>query len=458
MASSSRCLNTFLVVVRRVEPLVVLAQLGTSLFDTALLMVVKDRCANATYPLTDAHVSREDDQQRAMSDFYMVNNLIIQLTPIVPAVLLAKAGDKGWRRAPVAVPLCGYLLSSVALLLVVVLKLPIQVMFAAAVFFGISGGFCAYWPGVMTLVSLGSTTETRSQVMMRVELMYGVAGLLGSLLSGHVFLLYSSSVGYGTVLLCICALLHLLSLIHATVLLQVRQVLGEPDDSSSRLLPQSSNSISVDISTRRNMVIVILLFSAAILYGSSVGGAVEILGIFVLKEPLHWTAMQVGYGNMAGFVIFLSSFLGAIVFRRCVSEVTLILIGMLSFASGIYLMSFVTTSYMFYLARSLSLFALIPLPTIRSLLSQQVPTSLWGITLTALQLALRFAALAYIPAFTKLYQRTLGWSPGFVFMLSSILAVLGMIPISVVGFIWSRSIRPVETEVTPERNRVDKEN
>lgn len=52
-----------------------------------------------------------------------------------------------------------------------------------------------------------------------------------------------------------------------------------------------------------------------------------------------------------------------------------------------------------------------------------------GQTLTLLQLALRFAGLAYIPGYTQIYQRTLDWFPGFVFMLSSILTVVGMIPV-----------------------------
>lgn len=52
-----------------------------------------------------------------------------------------------------------------------------------------------------------------------------------------------------------------------------------------------------------------------------------------------------------------------------------------------------------------------------------------GTTLTYLQLALKFAGLAYIPAFTKIYQRTLDWFPGFVFTLSSMFTVLAMIPI-----------------------------
>ncbi|XP_061657131.1 solute carrier family 46 member 2 [Syngnathoides biaculeatus] len=452
---SSWCRSAF-GVVGRVEPLVVLEQLGTSLFDTALLMVVKDRYADPTHPGTGARLSGEDEQQKAISDFYMVTNLIAQLTPIVPALLLAKAGDRGWRRVPVVVPLCGYLLSSVALLLVVLLGLPIQVMFGAAGILGITGGFCAYWPGVMTLASLASNTENRSQVMMRVELMYGAAGLLGSLLSGHVFLLYSSRVGHGTVLLCVCTLLHLLSLMHSTVLLQVREASSQPDESSA-LLPHASNGVPSETSSRKNTVNVVLLFSAAILYGSAVGGAVEILAIFVIKEPLQWNAAQVGYGNAAGFVIFLTSFLGAVAFRRCVSDVALILIGMLSFATGIYFMSFVIASYMFYIARSLGLFGLIPLPTIRSLLSQQVPSSLCGITLTTLQLALRLAALAYIPVFTKLYQRTLGWFPGFVFTLSSVVAVLGMIPISVVGCRWSRHRDSEETGATTEVRNADED-
>lgn len=53
--------------------------------------------------------------------------------------------------------------------------------------------------------------------------------------------------------------------------------------------------------------------------------------------------------------------------------------------------------------------------------------------LTLLQLAAKFASLAYLPAVTKLYQRTLDWFPGFVFMLSSVLTVVAMIPVRCVS-------------------------
>ncbi|XP_063336357.2 solute carrier family 46 member 2 [Pelmatolapia mariae] len=413
---------------RQIEPIIVLEQLGSTLFDTALQMVVRDRCANATDP---GH-SSEDAQQKAMTDFYMINNLIIQLTPIFPALFLARLSDRGRRKAPIVSPLTGYLLSRLILLLVVVLKLPLQVMFAAGTLLGLSGGFTAYWPGVMTLASLGSTAADRSKVLMRVEFMYGLAGVVGSLASGHLFHLYSSSLGHGTILLIISTLLHLLCLLHSIFLLQVKGVSdGELEENRHLLLRASTNSVEAPVEINR--VNVALLFVAAILYDFAVGGAIEVLGAFVMKAPLSWNATLVGYGNAAGCVIFLTSYIGVIGFRRCCSDTSLILIGMVSFAVGIYFMSFVTTTLTFYLARALTLFALIPMTTIRSLLSQQVPASSCGMTLTFLQLALKFASLAYIPAFTKIYQGTLDWFPGFVFTLASIFTVLGMIPISIIG-------------------------
>uniref|UniRef100_A0A8D0CQ24 Solute carrier family 46 member 2 n=1 Tax=Sander lucioperca TaxID=283035 RepID=A0A8D0CQ24_SANLU len=325
-------------VLRQIEPVVVLEQLGSTLFETALLMVVKDRSVNATYP--DAHLSREDSQQKAITDFYMAYNLIIRLLPILPALLLARLGDRGWRRAPIVVPMSGYLLSRLALLLVVVFRLPLEVMFGAAVVFGLSGGFCAYWPGVMTLASLGSTATDRSKVGALMELLYGAAGLVGSLVSGHLFLLYSFSLKHGIVLLTVSALLHLL--LPNT----------EPED-NCHLIPPAYSEAPAEAPLGKDMVNVVLLFAAAMLYNSAVGGAIDILGSFVVKEPLNWSATQVGYGNAAGFMIFLTSFVGVMVFRRCVSDVTLILIGMLSFASGIYFMSFVTATYMFYIGNML---------------------------------------------------------------------------------------------------------
>lgn len=424
--------GTVRAVFRRPEPVIVLHQLAGALFDTALQMVVKERCANITAPGGSVS-STDNDRQKAMSDFYMKYEFIIKLTPILPALLLARLGDRGWRKAPVVTPLVGYLLSRLTLLLLIVLRSPLEVMYVGAALYGLTGGFCSYWAGVLTLVSLGSTARDRSKAMITVELLYGTAGLVGSLVSGHLFQLHSSSIGQGTVLVGLSLLLYLLCLLYSLFLLQVKQVPDREQDESCGLIASSSGDVCVEAPRRNNWVNLALLFAGGVLYDVAVAGAMEILVSFVMKEPLNWNATQVGYGNAAGFMIFLTSFLGVMVMSRWVSDVTLILIGMLSFTFGIYFMGFVTATYMFYLARSLMLFALIPMPTIRSLLSQQVQRSSCGTTLISLQLAFKFASLAYAPAYTKIYQSSLDWFPGFVFTLSSIITVLATIPISIVG-------------------------
>lgn len=148
-----------------IEPAVLLHQLAGTFFDTALLMVVKERCANASYP----DLSREGSQQKAMSDFFMTYYLIIRVTPIIPAVILARLGDRGWRRVTVAVPLSGYLLFRLALLLLLVFHLPLTVMFAATVLFELFGGHCTFWSAVMTVATLRSTPADRSKVRVNVE-------------------------------------------------------------------------------------------------------------------------------------------------------------------------------------------------------------------------------------------------------------------------------------------------
>ncbi|KAJ8402064.1 hypothetical protein AAFF_G00372990 [Aldrovandia affinis] len=402
-----------------IEPVVLCAQLASSFYDTGLQMVVKERCESITHT--------EEEQQKAMSNFYMTYTMLSNFLPFLPAYILARYGDQGKRKIPLAVPLMGYLISRTLLLLVILLKLPIEVMFGGAVVYGISGGFSSYWAGVMAFVSVSSSEGHRSLHMSRTELIYGIAGCVGSIASGHLFKLYALEQKQGAVLVGLSVLLYLLCFSYVVLVLKISH--GQNSSGS----PERQDDFGILNQHSRDIISIVLLFASAILYDIAVGGGMEILMSFVMKEPLNWDATYVGYGNAAGFVIFFTSFLGVLVFSKCASDTTLIIIGMISFAAGIYFMAFVTATYMFYLARALTLFALIPMPIIRSLLSKQVQGSSYGKILITLQLSFTLASLIYSPIFTKMYQATLKWFPGFVFLFSSIVTVLAIIPTSIVG-------------------------
>lgn len=70
---------------------------------------------------------------------------------------------------------------------------------------------------------------------------------------------------------------------------------GELEENRHLLLRASTNSSVVEAPVEINRVNVALLFVAAILYNFAVGGAIEVLGAFVLRAPLSWNATLVSF-------------------------------------------------------------------------------------------------------------------------------------------------------------------
>lgn len=72
----------------------------------------------------------------------------------------------------------------------------------------------------------------------------------------------------------------------------------------------------------------------------------------VLREPLSWNQVQVGYGTASGYTIFITSFLGVLVFSRYFQDTTMIMIGNGLLALRALLLAFVKETYMFYIGES----------------------------------------------------------------------------------------------------------
>lgn len=76
---------------KRIEPVVLCAQIASAFFDTGLQMVVKEQCATATDALNPT--PNEDSRQKAMSNFYMIYNMLSKFVPILPAIILARVSQ-----------------------------------------------------------------------------------------------------------------------------------------------------------------------------------------------------------------------------------------------------------------------------------------------------------------------------------------------------------------------------
>ncbi|KAJ7335371.1 hypothetical protein JRQ81_013312 [Phrynocephalus forsythii] len=423
-----------------IEPVVAGAQLASAFYDTGLLLVVKNY-----YNQTIQVNSTEAVQQKAISNFYIVYKLVESLTPLVSAYGLAKLGDLKNRKISICVPLAGYLLSRILLLLLILLEWPIEVMYGAAVLHGLTGGFTTYWASVMALGSQGSSESKRSLRLILIEFIYGLAGFVGSIASGHLFVSFSLTYRQGTVLVSLSVALYAFCLVYSLFVLKVPQAGGPSlavssmgmDHTDNKLADDATESIIPETRARAPAVasklIIIMLFVGAIMYDITVTGAMDVLPLFLIKKPLSWGPEYIGYANAAGYMIFITSFVGVFLFSRFLRDTTMIMMGIVSFSVGILIMAFVHQTYLFYIARAVMLFALIPLPTIRSLLSKHVEGSSYGKVFVLLQLSLVIAGAVTAAAYNKIYQKTLDWFSGFCFLLSCGVGFLSLIPISIVA-------------------------
>ncbi|XP_072260598.1 solute carrier family 46 member 2-like [Pyxicephalus adspersus] len=442
-----------------IEPVVAGAQVASSFYDTALLFVVKNYY-NQT--ITSVNTSRSVTLQKAISNFYIIHNLILGLTPLLSAYILARIGDRQRRKVTICVPLLGYFLSRCFLLPVLFLSWPIEVMFGSAALNGLTGWFTTYWAGVMAWAALDSTKKRRSLKLITIELVYGLSGCVGSLASGHIFVSVTMTHNQGSPLVISSVSIYLICLLYSIFILKEpnnEPALQENSDDEevnnenspepterSKLLGDTNRPSLGHTALTPSKGFIALLFATAILYNISVDGAMDVLSLFLINEPLKFSPTYIGYASAAGYLVFITSFLGVFIFSRCLKDVTLIIMGIVSFCFGIFIMAFVRQTFLYFIARAVMMFALIPMPTIRSVLSKHIGGSSYGKVFVVLQLSIAITGVLTSIVFNEIYQATLTSFNGTCFIISGILSILGIIPISVAAYKYSSGFLHARTE------------
>ncbi|XP_021585086.2 solute carrier family 46 member 2 [Ictidomys tridecemlineatus] len=439
-----------------IEPVVASSQVASSFYDAGLLLVVKASFAaggSSNYSTSPSpQGDPEEQQQKAISNFYIIYNLVVGLTPLLSAYGLGWLSDRYHRKISICVSLLGFLLSRLTLLLKVLLDWPVAVLYAGAALNGLGGGFSAFWSGVMALGSLGSSEGRRSLRLIVIDLVLGLAGFCGSMASGHLFKQIIGHSRQGLVLTACSVGCATFALFYSLLVLKVPEPIAKANkklpavDTESGIVgtyrtldPDRPEKQNVVVHTpppekgRPKRTIIVLLFVGAIIYDLAVVGTVDMMPLFVLREPLSWNQVQVGYGMASGYIIFITSFLGVLVFSRCFQDTTMIMIGMVSFGSGALLLAFVKETYMFYVARAVMLFALIPITTIRSAMSKLINGSSYGKVFVILQLSLALTGVVTSTVYNNLYQLTMDKFLGTCFVLSSFLSFLAIVPIGIVA-------------------------
>uniref|UniRef100_UPI00398F2F9F lysosomal proton-coupled steroid conjugate and bile acid symporter SLC46A3 n=1 Tax=Pristiophorus japonicus TaxID=55135 RepID=UPI00398F2F9F len=381
--------------------------------------------------------------QGLSSQYFMYMSLIQFIPGLVVTFFLGAYSDRYGRRLSLLLPTIGSLISSLAFLAVSYFSWSIYFLFIPVAFVAFLGGFTTLFGGAFAYVADMSSSKQKNMRMALLDMIVGVMGGIGVLASGY----FLKAVGFNWPFLTI-SLINFANIVYIIFFLEesVQVSRNEQDQVSgcenfreilSGILILYTSS---DFTKRVQISMLLLAFTT---FGLAEFGAAGLFTLYELNTPLCWNEILIGYGSATGLIPFLLSFVGVTLFSRYLQDTFIVLIGILSFVGGMILAIFATTTLLMFLVRLVSLFAVMPFPILRSMMSKSVLPKDQGALFACIACLENLSGTVSAAIFNSVYAATVEKFTGFSFLLA---ACLCFIPVCILCFLlwW----KPQEDDYT----------
>ncbi|XP_033864489.3 lysosomal proton-coupled steroid conjugate and bile acid symporter SLC46A3 isoform X1 [Acipenser ruthenus] len=388
--------------------------------------------------------SGQEVVQKAASIFFLYTDLFSLIPSLLVTLILVARSDRRGRKMTILLPLIGATVSSLAYFFVSFFTLNLYLLLVASFVSSLFGGFGTLLGGCFSYVAdLCDNAKQKNIRMALVDMVIGLLSGIASLSTGY----FLREMGFNWPFLT-TAVLHCLNIIYViffleeTVKTPAISHLQGPDPSPLKQLFFGVYLLFAASSAKRNTIFIILLLAFSFYNFANIGG----LSIFILYElntPLCWSEILIGYGSALSTLIFLTSFAGVSLLSFCLDDIYIVLIGLLSVMSGMLMTAFAKTTLLMFLVRLPLLFAVMPAPVLRSMMSKIVLDSEQGALFACIAFVENLSGTVSFAVFNSIYAATVSSFSGFSFLLA---AGLSLIPLGLMGIMFF--LRPQVTQET----------
>uniref|UniRef100_A0A3P9IAY9 Solute carrier family 46 member 3 n=1 Tax=Oryzias latipes TaxID=8090 RepID=A0A3P9IAY9_ORYLA len=392
------------------------------------------RCApsNSSSNQTDFH----KEVQKQASLFSMYSELLSTIPSLIVTLLLVAYSDRGGRKITIIMPLIGSLIYASSFLTVSFFELNIYLLIGSSFLSSLFGGLGTFLGGCFAYIAdLCKNERQRTLRMAGVDMMIGLLSGVAAISTGYFLRAAGFNWPFLTSLLCQClTLLYAIFILEETVKAPNE---GDIFDESTRRNALKYMVCGVyqtfsGLSSKCKILLALMMFIFTSFSFAYVGG-ISLVTLYELNEPLCWNEVLIGYGSALSTTVFLTSFAGVAALTYCrVPQLLIILLGILSVASGMILMSFAKTTVLMFIVRIPMLLSIMPFPVLRSMMSKNISKSEQGALFACLSFLESLTNNVSSGVFNSIYAATVAWYPGFVFSLS---AGLCFIPLSALGVV-----------------------
>lgn len=407
---------------------------------------------NSTYPVSENtsqcaadssnHTSQQEEVQKAASLFSMYTDLSSMIPSLIVTLLLVSYSDQRGRKITIIMPLIGTLIYTLSFLIVSFFQLNLYLLIASSFVSALFGGIGTMLGGCFSYVAdLCEDGKQKTLRMAVVDMMIGMLAGIASISTGY----FLHAAGFNWPFFT-SAIFQIVNLLYAIFILEETRVIDRSETlaccQALRNLACSIYSLFAGGSRQRKWVLVLLIVTFSSLSFVNTGG-LSIVTLYELNEPLCWTEILVGYGSAASTSIFITSFVGVFLFSLCLPNIAIVFIGMLSVAVNMLMTGFAKTTLMMFLVRIPAMFAIMPFPVLRSMMSKVVSKSEQGALFACVAFTETLSTNGSAASFSRIYAATVAWCPGFVFLLG---AGLCLIPMSLLGIL--KCVQPLDPNDT----------
>lgn len=279
---------------------------------------------------------------------------------MIVTLMLVAYSDKGGRKITIIMPLVGTLLYTLSLLTVSYFELNIYLLIGSSLISSLFGGLGTFLGGCFAYIAdLCQNGHQKTMRMAGVDMMIGLLSGVASISTGYFLNAAGFNWPFLTSALCQCLnLLYAIFILEETVTKPQSDAVGVDSATQGSALKQMVCGVYkmfAGASRRTKTVLAFLILIFTSLSFAYFGGS-SLLTLYELNKPLCWTEILIGYGSALSFTVFLTSFLGVLLFTYCgMAQLGIVLIGILSIMSGMILLTFTKTTPMMFLGeKSLS--------------------------------------------------------------------------------------------------------
>ncbi|XP_046571893.1 proton-coupled folate transporter-like [Haliotis rubra] len=428
-----------------VEPVLFLYMIGSFLTYPTFQAFVYKKVCNDRYNQTFCTSMRngtfqeehktEEDYVQSQASYWILKNTVVDLVPSCLTVLFLYGswGDKVGRKLPVIIPCLGAALSSIVyLLLSIYPSSKLEYLLIGALVKGLSGGFPTLLMSVYSYVSHIADPSNKTMRIGILESMTFFAGTVGVFISGvmldntsymFVFAFISVSFFLGMVY-------AIIRLENITANTRRREGEGVCMYWCLTSVLESGRCVMKKREEKKNLYIFLaLIIFIIIVMGTSC--EIDVLLLYTRRPPLSWS--QTTFGYFKGLENFTRSLTLVTVLPLCrkMRDTTVGLWGLASKIIGLVVLGLSTKTWLTFLVVIFAMFQGFPATVVRSLMSSMVSQGeqgrLFGLVAAVESIASLLASLL----FNQLYPLSLGFFPGFCFLLAA-----GLFVIAVALMLW----------------------